>query len=111
MVAMNREHDHGDGPVCPGCRFKAVLAEHLKWAANESEIAWHELTGELIVLMGTALSALTALRSANVEGEDVPASTANVAAAAVSRLGGVIEEMWHAMMDDDVSEDDPGAAM
>lgn len=111
MVTFNHGHDHGEGRVCPGCRFKAVLAEHLEWAADESEIAWHELTGELIVLMGTALSALTALRSAHVEGEDVAANTANVAAAAVSRLGGVIDEMWHAMMDDDVSEDDPGAGL
>lgn len=32
MVATN-EHEHGDGPVCPGCQFKAVLADHLAWAA------------------------------------------------------------------------------
>jgi len=101
MVAIRNEHDHGDGPVCPGCRFKAVLAEHLEWAADDSEVAWHELTGELIALMGTAISTLTVLRASHVEGDEVPANAANAAAAAVSRLGGVIDDMWHALMDGD----------
>jgi hypothetical protein len=55
MVAIqDGVHDHGDGELCPGCQFKAVLAEHLEWAADEDDLTWHDLTGELIVLMGTA---------------------------------------------------------
>lgn len=110
MVSLN-EHDHGDGPVCPGCQFKAVLADHLAWAAQDSEESWSDLTGEMIVLMGTALGMLTALRLGHVDGGGCPANTASAAAAAISRLGGVIDETWHALMDDDDADDDPGAAL
>lgn len=103
MVSIG-EHDHGDGEPCPGCRFKAVLAEHLNWANSHSEESWHDLTGELIVLMGTALSMLTAMRGAYINGIDSPES-AEGAAAAISRLGGVIDETWHALMDDDGQAD------
>jgi len=109
MVSLS-DHDHGDGPVCPGCRFKAVLAEHLEWAAGDGDESWHDLTGELVVLMSTALSMLTALRMAAVGGHGTPDNTAMAAAGAISRLGGVIEETWHALMDDD-QDDDPSAGL
>lgn len=115
MVSLNDGgHDHGDGPVCPGCQFKAELAEHLEWANGHSEEAWLDLTGELMVLMGTALSMLTALRMSHVEGAESPHSTAASAAAAISRLGGVIDETWHMVMDDehdDLGDDEPGTAL
>jgi hypothetical protein len=102
MVAIqDGVHDHGDGELCPGCQFKAVLAEHLEWAADEGDLTWHDLTGELIVLMGTAISTLTALRVAAVDGHGTPDNTAMAAAGAISRLGGVIEELHAAIMDDD----------
>jgi hypothetical protein len=102
MVAIqDGVHDHGDGELCPGCQFKAVLAEHLEWAAGDDDLAWHDLTSELIVLMGTAISTLAALRVAGVDGQGTPDNTAMAAAAAVSRLGGVIEELHAALMDDD----------
>jgi hypothetical protein len=102
MVAMNGgDHEHEDGEVCQGCRFKAELAEHLKWAAGDGDESWHTLTGELMVLMGTTLSMLTALRMAAVDGHGAPGNTAMEAASAISRLGGVIDETWHLVMDDD----------
>lgn len=104
MVSIG-EHDHGDGETCPGCRFTAVLAEHLNWANSHSEESWHDLTGELIVLMGTALSMLTAMRAAFMNDMNAPPETAKGAAAAISRLGGVIDETWHALMDDDGQAD------
>ncbi len=110
MVGLNDEHDHGDGPVCPGCRFREALAEQLEWAAAADETSWHEFTGELIVLMGTVLSTLTALRAAHVEDEDVPDTTAATAAAAIARLGGVIDGMWHVLLDDD-QDDDPSVGL
>lgn len=113
MVAIG-DHDHGDGEQCPGCQFKTELAQHLEWANGYSEEAWHDLTGEMIVLMGSALSMLTALRLAHVEGTNAPRNTAAAAAAAISRLGGVIDETWHALMDDehnDLGDDDPGTGL
>ena len=69
MVAMNDDHDHGDGEVCPGCRFKAALAEHLKHVADEGGEAWVYTTGEIMELMGTAIGALSRLRNARFEND------------------------------------------
>jgi hypothetical protein len=110
MVAIHDVHDHGDGEVCPGCRFKAVLAEHLEMFAGDTDESWHEFTGEMMVLMGTALSMLTALRLAAVGGHGTPDNTAMAAASAISRLGGVIDETWHMLMDDD-ADDAPDAGL
>jgi hypothetical protein len=111
MVAFHDGHEHEDGHVCPGCRFKAVLAEHLEWAAHDGDESWHDLTGELMVLMGTAISMLTALRLAAAGDHPTPDNTATAAASAISRLGGVIDETWHALMDDDSQGDDADAAL
>lgn len=110
MVAIHGEHDHGDGEVCPGCQFKAELAEHLAWAADDGDESWHDLTGEMVVCMASALGMLTALRMAAVDGHDAPPNTAFSAATAIARLGSVIHETWHMLMDDDHA-DDPGAGL
>lgn len=103
MVTFNDGgHEHEDGTVCPGCRFRAVLAEHLAWAAGDSDESWHDLTGEMIELMGTALGALTRLRATRLDGDhEDDDHSAQEAAAVISQLGGVIDETWHALMDDD----------
>jgi len=111
MVAFHDGHDHGEGEPCPGCRFKAALAEHLSWAAADGDPSWHETTGEIIELMGTASAALAGLRNAQFDDDaGDPDDSASKAAAAISRLGGAIEELWHALMDDD-ADDEPGTAL
>ncbi len=111
MVAIHDGHDHGDGEACPGCRFKAALAEHLSWAAADGDPSWHETTGEIIELMGTAAAALAGLRNAQFDDDaGDPKGSAREAAAAISRLGGAIEELWHALMQDD-DDDEHGTAL
>ena len=100
MVSIS-EHDHGDGDLCPGCRFRQTLAEFLEGMADEPEIAWHEATGEIIFLMNGALAALTALRAGRFDGDLHDDDNAAMAAAAISRLGGKIEELYDAIMDED----------
>ena len=100
MVAIG-EHDHGDGERCPGCRFRKALAEFLECMADEPEIAWHEATGEIIFLMNGALAALTALRAGRFHGDLHDDDNAAMAAAAISRLGGKIEELYDVIMDED----------
>ncbi len=108
MVAINNDgHDHDDGEVCPGCRFKQELAEHLEWAAGDSELSWHECTAEITHVMGEAMAALTALQRGRFDPDVADAEDATRAAAAISRLGGVIQEMWVALMDDDDEDDGP----
>ena len=109
MVAMNDEHDHGDGEACPGCRFKAALAEHLEHAADEGGEAWVYTTGEIMELMGNAVGALSRLRNARFENDADDDGSAIEAAAAISRLGGAIEELWHMLMDDE--RDDPSVGL
>ncbi len=110
MVAFpSSEHEHGDGDVCPGCKFKAALAEHLTWAAGDSELSWHECTAEITNVMCEALAALTALRAGRFDHAVTDPGAAARAAATISRLGGVIQSMWVALMDDDDADDDPNA--
>lgn len=106
MVAKS-EHSHSDGELCPGCRFKAALAEHLALVADEGGEAWVWTVGEITELMGTASAALARLRNAQYDdaiGDDD--DSAMKAAAAISRLGGAIDELWHAMLDDDNGQGD-----
>lgn len=112
MVAFHDgHHEHGDGEVCPGCRFKQELAEHLEWAAEDSELSWHECTGEITHVMCESLAALTALRAGRFDPDVADADNATRAAAAISRLGGVIQEMRVALMDDDAADDAPDASL
>lgn len=98
MVSLG--HDHGDGEDCPGCRFREALAELLESAADGPEDEWHDATAEIIFLMNGALSALTALRSGRFDHDLHDEEHASMAAAAISRLGGRIEELYEAIMDD-----------
>ncbi len=111
VAFLNSEHDHGDGEVCPGCRFKATLAEHLEWAAEDSELSWHEATAEITHVMCEALAALTVLRAGRFDHDVADPDAAARAAAAISRLGGVIQSMWAALMDDDDADDAPDAGL
>jgi hypothetical protein len=105
MVAMHDGHDH-DGSRCPGCKFKAALAEHLAWAAGDSELSWHECTAEITHLMCEAAAALTTLRAGRFDHDVADPDAAARAGATISRLGGVIQSMWVALMDDDDDADD-----
>ena len=111
MVAMNDEHGHGDGERCPGCRFKAELAEHLEWAADQAEQDWHAITGEFTTLMAGTLAALARLRTQRFKHHADDGEQLHVeAAAGIARLGGAIDELWHALMDDEHDDlgDDAG---
>jgi len=101
MVAIHDGHDHDDGYICPGCRFREALAEFLEGMADEPEIAWHEATGDIIFLMSNALAALGALRVGRFDGDLHDRDHAAMAAAAISRLGGKIEDLYDAIMHDD----------
>ena len=100
MVAIG-EHDHGDGELCPGCRFREALAEFLEGMAGEPESAWHDATAEIILLMNGAMVALNSLRASRSGGDLHHDDHATMAAAAISRLGGKIEELYDAIMRDD----------
>ena len=101
MVAFHDGHDHGDGEVCPGCRFRQELAEHLEWLAGDSELSWHECTAEITNVMCEALAALTALRAGRFNPAVADPDSAARAAAAISRLGGMIHSIGVALMEDD----------
>jgi hypothetical protein len=108
MVAIT---DHEDDE-CPGCRFKAALAERLEWANEHGDLAWADTTGEMMVLMSNALAMLTAMRAAQVGRGGAPHAMAVAAAGSISRLGGLIDEVWHDVMsDDDGEDDDPGVGL
>lgn len=106
MVAIHEGHDHGEGQVCPGCKFRKELAEFLAGEARSSEADWHDTTAEIIELMTSAVSALTTLRYVKFDDEDDATDNdeAEMAAAAISRLGGAIHELWHVVMDDDADD-------
>jgi hypothetical protein len=121
MAAHENGHVHDEGTVCNGCRFRRELAGHLEWAAGQDEHVWHDVVGEIIELMTTATAALVDLRSDHLDGEATdPAAAeaamfaasdaAGMAASTISRLGGAIDELWHALMDD-AAEHDPSAGL
>ena len=103
MVAFHDGHEH-DGEVCPQCRFKATLAEHLKWAAVHSELNWHELTAEISLTMCEALAALTATRAGEHTVLVSQADAADRAAGLIVRLGSIIDTMAAVFMDEDEDE-------
>jgi len=101
MVAFHDGHEHSDGEVCPGCRFRQELAEHLESAAGDSELSWHEVTAEITTGMCEALAALTALRAGRFDPDVANPDSAARAAAAIWHVGGVIHSMWVALTEDD----------
>ena len=59
--------------------------------------------------MGNAIAALSRLRNARFDNDADDDGSAIEAAAAISRLGGAIEELWHMLMDDE--RDDPSVGL
>lgn len=95
-----------DGERCPGCQFKAALAEHLNWAADQDEHDWHATVGEFTTLMAGTLAALTRLRAQRLEHrtDDGDEQLHVEAAAGIARLGGALDGLWRALMDDESSD-------
>jgi len=96
MVAI--EHDHGDGEVCPGCRFREVLAEFLAQSHEDGREEWYWAVGELRKSMHAALLAIDAIEAGgfypDADADDPPAD----AAAAITAVGAEIETLWGALM-------------
>jgi hypothetical protein len=103
MVAIRREeHDHGNGPVCPGCRFKAELAGFLEQSHSEGRDHWHFAIGDLRTAMHHALLALDHIEAAPFhdadDADDDADDPAVDAAFAISAVGVEIEELWRLLM-------------
>jgi hypothetical protein len=103
MVAFigGNGHEHGDGELCPDCLFRQELTEHLEWAAGDSELAWHEITGEIAYLMCGALASLTALRAGRFDSDLHDPESAATAAEAITRLAGAIAVLRDVLLEDD----------
>ena len=99
MVAI-REHDHGDGERCPGCRFRKALAEFLARAHEDGRQEWHWAVGELRQAMHAALLALDAIDAAAFDDvpDDADDDPAADAAEAISDVGAEIEQLWNALI-------------
>ncbi len=98
MVMINGGHDHGDGSVGSGCRFREALAEFLLEAHDEGREVWHWAVGDLRQRMHAALLAIDAIESmpfADAKPDEDPAADA---AAAITAVGSEIEHLWHELM-------------
>ena len=105
MVAIG-EHDHGDGELCPGCRFVEGLIQHLDAAANGDDQRWHDATGDIIDAMHSALWALHRMRAEATTDYTDEIDNHGEAARSLATVGRVIDELWHMLMDDDGPADD-----
>ena len=104
MVAIG-EHDHGDGELCPGCRFREVLAEFLERSHEDGREEWHWAVGDLRQHMHAALLALDAIEARPFD--DEPDHDAGEdAAAAIAALGSEIHQLWHTLMGDEGQGDE-----
>lgn len=110
MVAIG-EHDHGDGPVCPSCRFKAALAEYLDAAAEDGVEEWHDDTHALTDAMHSALWAMQRLQAEVHGGKSSLIADAHEAGQSLGRLHDVLHDLWHRLLDNDLSDDDPGTGL
>jgi len=98
MVAIQHEHD--DGNICHGCRFRKALAEFLARAHADGRQEWHWAVGDLRQAMHAALLALDAIDAAAFdddpdEGDDDPAADA---ADLITDIGSEIEQLWHLLV-------------
>lgn len=106
MVAIG-EHDHSDGEMCPGCRFREALAEFLESAHGEGREEWHWAIGELRQHMHTALLALDAIEAQPfAEDDDPDDDPAEDAAAAITAVGAEIDHLWQSLVGDDDDQGD-----
>ena len=103
MVAINDQHDHGDGDVCRNCRFVEALVQHFDSAVNGDDQRWYDATGELIERMHSALWALHRMRSEATTDYSDEIDNHGEAARAIAALGAEIQELWHVLVDDDAS--------
>jgi hypothetical protein len=107
MVAIG-EHDHGDGHLCPGCKFRELLAALLTAAHEDGSEEWHWAVGALRQRMLAALVALDAIEAEPYTDDDSDDDPAEDAADAIAAVGSEIHELWHALMDDhDKAPSDP----
>lgn len=113
MVAIDHEHDHGKGPLCPGCRFREALSVFLTESHAEGREEWHWAVGDLRRHMHAALVALDgieALPFADSDGDDPDDDPSAAAAAAITAVGSEIEQLWHVLMHD-LGDSDQTAAL
>lgn len=113
MVAIG-EHDHGDGELCPGCRFRAKLATFLERSHGEGREEWHWAVGDLRQHMHAALLSLDAIEAqpyTDSDDDDLDDDPAADAAAAITAVGSEIEELWHVLMGDRQAGGDPSTAL
>jgi len=105
MVAIHDGHDHDDGSICPGCRFREVLAEFLARSHEEGRQEWHEAVGELRRLMHASLRGLDEIEAQPFADDDDPYhDPATDAADVIAGVGAQLEQLWNALMvtgDDD----------
>lgn len=113
MVAIG-EHDHGDGPVCPGCQFKAALAGYFAESRHDGDEEWHWATGDLRKHMHAALLALD-----RIEAEAFGDATrhddhdhARDAADALFAIDAELHKLWHVLVEhDDLGDDAPDVGL
>ena len=106
MVAIG-EHDHGDGELCPGCRFRKALAEFLSRAHDDGREEWHWAVGDLRAHLYGVLLALAAIEAQPFADDDDPDDDpAADAAAAIAAVGSEIQNLWQTLMADDRQGDD-----
>jgi len=98
MVSIG-EHNHDDGNVCPGCRFRMALAEFLARAHEDGRQEWHWAVGDLRQSMHAALLALDAIEAAAFDDDpdDADDDAADDAAKAIADVGAEIQQLWHAL--------------
>lgn len=104
MVSTNDDHDC---EVCPACRLRAALAEHLADLAAGREAAWHDATTGITAMLGVASSAMASMRATRFAGRPGAArAMADDAAAALVALAGKVQELRELLVDDDDQGDD-----
>lgn len=95
-------HDHDDGTVCPGCRFREALVKFFDASISDGGEGWHWATGELRHAMHAALLAIDDMEAASyvpdLPGSDGPHS--QYVAASIMRIAAEIEELRSVLLND-----------
>ena len=109
MVAIG-EHDHGDGELCPGCRFREVLADFLERSHEDGREEWHWAVGGLRQHMHAALLSLDAIEAGlfeDADDDELDDDPAEAAAFAIVNVGNEISELRDTL----IGNDDSGAGL
>ena len=104
MVAMNGGHDHDFDWHCPGCVFREALYGALKGSHDGGAVAWHHTVGDLRRAMHAALLALDHIEASPYT-DDGPLAPFEDAANAIATVGEEMEQLWDALMTDDLGDD------